>query len=530
MAIGSTSSMVRAQPGWVHWCIPSAADLIFIVLLVLMACTSLSTRLLGDAGIGWHIRTGQLILSTHAIPHTDPFSSSMNRHPWFAWEWLYDLIVGKIEGVAGLNGVVLFTGIIIAAVFAWTFRLMLRRGTNLFLSLILMLLAASAAMIHFQARPHVLSWLFAVAWFYILDRSELRNVGTARSNPASERSLWLLPFLMLLWVNIHGGFLLGFTLLGIYWIGAVVYCLQPHTDRFEDVLRSIRTRRRVRMLTLTGVLCALATLLNPYGIKLHVHIYQYLSNRFFMDHIDEFQSPNFHYVAQKCFAVLLLLTIVAIARRQRGFGFSQILVLLFAVSSGLYSSRNIPVASLLITLIIGPHLSHAIGNFNFLQRMGTIELGLRAHLWPIAAIVITGWIAAHGGYLAQTHVMDARFDPNRFPAAAVDQLATSNLKGPILAPDYWGGYLIYRLYPNVKVVLDDRHDFYGEEFLKAYLKMIHVEPGWQEFLQRNPAQYVLVPKGSALNNILLETPAYRQVYSDNVTAAFEPAMLQKSPR
>jgi hypothetical protein len=88
--------------------------------------------------------------------------------------------------------------------------------------------------------------------------------------------------------------------------------------------------------------------------------------------------------------------------------------------------------------------------------------------------------------------------------------------------------LIYRLYPKAKVVLDDRHDFYGEEFLKSYLKMVHVEPGWQEFLQQNPAQYIFIPKGSALNNILLETPAYRQVYSDKVTAVFEPAMPQNS--
>jgi hypothetical protein len=528
MAIGSTSSMVRAQPGWVEWCIPSAADLIFIALLILMACTALSTRLLGDAGIGWHIRTGQLILSTHTIPHTDPFSSSMNGHPWFAWEWLYDLIVGSIEIVAGLNGVVLFTGIIISAVFAWTFRLLLRRGTNLFLALILMLLAASAAMIHFQARPHVLSWLFTVAWFYILDGSEPRNVGPALSSPAAERSLWLLPVLMLLWVNVHGGFLIGFTLLAVYWLSAVVYCLQPHTDRFEDVLRTIKTAHRVRTLTTTGVLCALATLVNPYGIKLHVHIYQYLSNRFFMDHIDEFQSPNFHYVAQKCFAVLLLLTIVAVAWRRRGFGLTQILVLLFAISSGLYASRNIPVASLLIVLIIGPYLSRVVGSTNRLQRMETIELSSRGHLWPIAAIVVTGWIAAHGGNLAQAHVMDSHFDPNRFPVAALNQLETRDLKGPVLAPDYWGGYLIYRLYPKAKVVLDDRHDFYGEEFLKSYLKMVHVEPGWQEFLQRNPAQYILIPKESALNNILLETPAYRQVYSDKVTAVFEPAMPQNS--
>jgi hypothetical protein len=53
--------------------------------------------------------------------------------------------------------------------FAWTFRLLLRRGTNVLVALMLVLLAASAAMIHFLARPHVVSWLFTVVWFWILE-------------------------------------------------------------------------------------------------------------------------------------------------------------------------------------------------------------------------------------------------------------------------------------------------------------------------------------------------------------------------
>ena len=108
---------------------------------------------------------------------------------------------------------------------------------------------------------------------------------------------------------------------------------------------------------MTGILSGVATFANPYGFKLHVHIYRYLSNRFLMDHIDEFQSPNFHYVAQKCFAGLLLLTLVALAAKKRKVSIIHGLVVLFAVYSGLYASRNIPVSSLLLILVIGPWLS-----------------------------------------------------------------------------------------------------------------------------------------------------------------------------
>ena len=548
MAIGSRSSAADLRPAWARWMLPSVADLIFVALLAVLAWTTLSVRLLGDGGIGWHIRTGQLILATHAIPHVDPFSAAAYSmapgQPWFAWEWLYDVLVGWLEAATGLNGVVLFTSLVIAAVFAWTFRLLLRRGTNVLVALILLLLAVSAGMIHFLARPHVVSWLLTVAWFWILESSGDNPSGSESDSDSGFNSktdlktgrtwlLWLLPLLMLVWVNVHGGFLLGFALLAIYWIGAAWQCLKLKEDRFDDVLRKIRAGRRLRVLTLTGILSALATLVNPYGRQLHVHIYRYLSNRFLMDHIDEFQSPNFHYVAQKCFAGLLLLTLVALAAKRREVGVTHSLVVLFAVYSGLYASRNIPVSALLLILVIGPWLSQAMerlgdrspgtqrfASTRFLQRMESIEVSLRGHLWPVAAIALSCWVVAHGGKLGATPLMDAHFDAKRFPSGAVNYLEKQMIQGPLVSPDYWGGYLIYRLYPRVRMVVDDRHDFYGEEFLKSYLKMVHVEPGWQNFLEQHEARVVLVPKNSALANILAETGGWRATYGDDVAVAF----------
>jgi hypothetical protein len=94
------------------------------------------------------------------------------------------------------------------------------------------------------------------------------------------------------------------------------------------------------------------------------------------------------------------------------------------------------------------------------------------------------------------------------------------VKGPLVSPDDWGGYLIYRLYPRVRMVIDDRHDFYGEEFLKSYLKMMQAEPGWQDFLQQSRAHCVVVPKDSALANLLEETAGWKAIYSDEVATVF----------
>ena len=116
--------------------------------------------------------------------------------------------------------------------------------------------------------------------------------------------------------------------------------------------------------------------------------------------------------------------------------------------------------------------------------------------------------------------MDAHFGAKRFPVAAVNYLEKQNVAGPLVSTDYWGGFLIYRLYPRVRMVVDDRHDFYGEQFLKSYLKMLRVEPGWADFLQQYPARCALVPKDSALASILLESPDWKPIYTDDVAVAF----------
>ncbi len=122
--------------------------------------------------LGWHIRNGEQMLRTHAITRTDSFSVTMGGQTWYAWEWLYDLKIAAIHHWLGLNGVVFFTAVIIALTFSLTLRLSLQHGADLPVAAFLLVLSLGVSMIHLFARPHVLSWLFTVIWFQILDSSE----------------------------------------------------------------------------------------------------------------------------------------------------------------------------------------------------------------------------------------------------------------------------------------------------------------------------------------------------------------------
>jgi len=523
--VSRSSSVEQPRSAWMRVLLPSVGDLIFLAMLATLLCTPLSTKLLGDGGIGWHIRTGQIIAAAHAIPRVDLFSSTMSGRPWFAWEWLYDLAAGQLERAAGLNGVVWLTALTIALVFSWTFRLLVQRGVTLALALVLVLLAVSASMVHFLARPHVMSWLFTLVWFWILDTNELDGLG-ADSGVRQNRKLWFLPLLMLVWVNVHGGFLVGFALVGIYWASAAYTWARLRETRWEDAMVKLRARSRAKQLFIVGVFTLLATFFNPYGWRLYAHIYQYLYNHFLIDHIDEFQSPNFHGVAERCFAALMLIALVALAARVRRVRLSEGLIVLFAVYSGLYAVRNVPVSSLLLVLVagplLGPRMSRLRSPFSaFLTRMKDIELNLDGHFWPIVGTIAAFSIAVNGGNAGSKHLMDAHFGSPRFPVEAVNHLEQDKTWGPILAPDYWGGYLIYRLYPRTRVVVDDRHDFYGEDFLRDYVTIIHAERGWEKFLTEHNVCCVLVPQSSALANILALSKDWKEIYRDDVAVAFD---------
>jgi len=495
------------------------------LLLVAFSTGPLPQKLLGDAGIGWHIRTGELILQTHAVPRVDPFSSPMRGQPWFVWEWLYDAFVGWLERVAGLNGIVFASALVIAGTFALVFRRMVVDGSGLLLAVVLLLLTMLASSVHFLTRPHVVSWLFSLICFELLRDFEVSG---------NVRPLIWLPTIMLVWVNVHGGFLVGLTLIALYLLASVLEALFASSQ--EDRGTALR---RAKMLAIVSLICALASFANPYGYRLHEHIYKYLTNSFLMDHIDEFLSPNFHGLAQKCFALLIILSIATAAMSRRTMAPSELLVIAFAVYSGLYAVRNIPVASLLLVLIIGPRLGRVAASWaretseggrkwvvlcaDFERRMGTLDSSLRGYWLAVAAILLGTWVCVHGGKLGAMQLINASFDPARFPVQAMAWLENQDARAPVFCPDAWGGYVIYRAYPKLKVVIDDRHDLYGSEYLKKYLKVVRVEPGWDQALAETRAERLLLPSHSAVATLLRQLPAWRVDYSDETAAVFERA-------
>jgi hypothetical protein len=426
-----------------------------------------------------------------------------------------------VYGSMGVNGVVWLAALLMSTAFAVLFWQVLVRGTGLPAALLLWLLMLGASSIHVFARPHIVSWLFTLLWFVALERWEQ---GSA---PAWLR--WFFPVSMLLWVNLHAGWLLGMTLLAIYALAAFVESL-----RGSDAIARILSAHRARAMAWTFLASAVATVVNPYDVRLHAHIYRYLSDPYLMNRIAEFRSPDFHGWGQRCFVVILVLVLITAAGNRGKMRVSHWLVVVLSAWAGVYAVRNLPVSAMLLVLIAGPVLWESVAGLaedpgawgpvrrgaawlsGFAARAGTQELQLRGHLWPALGVIVALAICLNGGRVVSRRVIQKEFDATRLPASAVDYLERERSAEPVFGPDQWGGYLIYRLYPRRKVVIDDRHDLYGSARFREYLILMQGEPGWKDVLENWQIRTVVLPTGSTLANLLKQIPRqWQTVYQDN---------------
>jgi len=110
--------------------------------------------------------------------------------------------------------------------------------------------------------------------------------------------------------------------------------------REQDALAAIRAGRRARARLWPGWRRRPATLVNPFGWRLHAHIYRYLGDRYLMDRIDEFKSPNFHGWAERCFAAILMLTLMALASNRNKLRLSHLLVRYWRCMPGLFVAQS----------------------------------------------------------------------------------------------------------------------------------------------------------------------------------------------
>jgi hypothetical protein len=491
----------QAWGAWSRALIPSFSDCFFVALLAwLFICGASGWKaLLGDGDTGWHIRTGQYILAHRAVPTQDLFSYSRPGAPWFAWEWLTDVLYAVLFGMGGLKAIVLFAGALIAVFATVILRYTVWRGANGLLAAFATLLAVGGSSMHFLARPHLFTLLLLPVCLWVVEADRRKNTGW----------VWLLIPVTAVWTNLHGGFLIFLAILGVLVVGSAVEAWLG-MPRWPDV-------RRYSAL-LAG--CSLASLVNPYGTALHVHIYAYLRADWIKELVQEFQAPTFRSEGQLQFEGLLLAGLVVSGLLLRRRLVTEALWLLFLAHSSLISVRHAPLFATVAAPLVACELTvwwtvwvadlRKSSVIRILHQLGTdiAPAFRRTSFWP--AVVILGLVLT-GAPLK----WPIDFPSEMFPIAMVQKNASLLTSSRLLTTDQWGDYIIYRFYPQQKVFVDGRSDFYGETLGREYLHLLQGAYDWREILVRRGFDVALLPTNWPLASLLKQDPSWQVVQDDS---------------
>ena len=493
-----------------------------VVALTFLAIFAMAARVSADTDTWWHVRTGQWIVEHGAVPQTDPFSWTRAGEPWRIPGWVVQVPLYWLFTNFGYAGLNVFTAACVTLTFALVYPTC--SGHPLLRAFVLVL-AATVSGIYWSARPQIVSLVLAAAFALILYRWRGGGHGGVGLAPAQgdhkgHPYVWMLPVLMMVWANAHGGFAIGFILLGLTFAGEALkagwawfnYRRNPQSSNSP-----ITNYQLLSQLALVSVACVIAVALNPAGPEMLLYPFKTVSIGALREFIQEWQSPNFHEIAQQPFLWLLLLTFAAVALSRRPVDVTDLILVCGAAYMGFLAGRNMPLLAVVAPALLTRHLNYLLDD---VRKPGTRQ--------PFAGFPLLNWILlvvfAALALIKTLSVLPARVNEaaiaQTVPVGATDFIRRTQPAGPLFNSYNFGAYLMWAL-PEYPVYVDGRTDLYDDAFLRQYLHIAFGRPGWEAALREQGVRLVLIEADSLLGDRLTESAAWRELYRDEVAAVFE---------
>ncbi len=487
------SSSRRFHPG-----IPAIA---FIIWWIVASVVFPDRMLNADGDMLRHIGHGNWMLEHGRLITEDRFSFTRGGQPFTAFEYGSQLTLALVHKSAGLAGVAIFAGLLIATAYALLARFLLSRGVDAFLAYLVSVAAALLGAVHWAARPHLFTLLgVMLVWHFLEDGPERRVSGWRR--------YLAVGLLFALWANFHGGFIVGLALFAIYFAGSVAEMFAAEGDS--------RANWRTRALDYFGLgaVATLGTFLTPHGWRLQQHILGIFGpeSKFLLDNTQEFLSPDFHSLVGKLLLLGILGAVVTMALSRERPDFRRLLLVLAMIHFALDARRNIQLFGATVFPALALQYDCAWRQLRLGRRVREVfdRDAKVAVTWPYigAMLLLFGIVAAGRGRVARVQVVPNTLSGDEFPVALVARARAEHREGRLFHDFGWGGYLVYA-WPEQKVFIDGGTDFYGSELMRTYMDITDLRPFWRDSLARWEIDRVLLPTRSALAHELLREPGWR---------------------
>ncbi len=445
-----------------------------ILLIVLIPAIQPVT----DPDFWWHLTTGKWILAHHSVPRHDLYTWTVSDHRWITHEWVSEAALAALFQLGRLPLVSVALGLVTGLGFLLIWLAIDRRVNFVIAGLTLALGVAAANPIWGPRVQMVTFTLAALTYLWIQQFCEGRG-----------RALYALPVLMVAWANLHGGFVVAYVFLGVTFAAELLKRALRHTDALPAA--------RLKHLALIGVGSVAAAVINPnlWDIYLYAAGTQLsgVQQRF----IVEWASPNFHLWELRIFEAMLFLIVggLALARRVN---LRQFLLLVAGLGLALQSVRHLALFVVVAVPALADYLQQAWERIGpRLRRYPTPANAVTFAVNALALLLVVGVVAvASASALVQR--VDGKLVARDFPVRAASFLRDHPPPGHMLNQYGWGGYLIYRLYPDQPVFVFGDAAVTGDRLLEDYAHIVFLSPDQPDLLDRYGINWVIFPSRDAL--------------------------------
>lgn len=463
-----------------------------------------------DPDFYWHIKTGEYLLSSWPLPRSDVFTYTHSGSPGVLSEWLAQIVLYRVFDTTGYFG----TAVLVAALCAfcgWLVYLSCRRQMDNPVHAMIVALACSLFLVTAAPRPYLFTFaFFAATLFVLLEFKYARR----------DCLLALLPVILLLWANTHGGFFLGLVLIFLFagseWLKRGL--------QSEGALETARLAK----LGLWSVAAMVITLATPEFFRAWWYFFWGTLISSDPKTINEWQSPSFHVPITQGFLALVLIFFAIQAWAKRKPDLTEIVVPLVFIASAFVSVRNLSLAA----IALAPFLAMNLGRLPWLRgdRALVLERGTASSHGAVEPRTLTGgqeqfinWallivagLALALSYPAQEKKQMAAV-ATYMPVGAADFIVANGIRGNMFNTYHYGGYLIFRLYPEQKVFIYGKSVIYKDDpddFLGIHNDIQQGRPNWKALFDRYDIEYVVCVSNAAIRQLLLEEGRFKLVFDD----------------
>ncbi len=415
----------------------------------------------------WHIKVGELILKTHTWPTHDIYSFTAHGSPWIAYEWLGEVIMALAWRAGNLQGLAVLMMALASVITLALLYLAYLGGRNVKSAFAACAVLLPLAAISWTLRPQLLGYFFLIVTLIVLRRFRL----------GFRKGIWFLPLIFLLWTNAHGTFVLGYGVLGIYWLSGL--------KEFQagGLYSQLWTPRERRQLELIALLCLVASVMTPYGTRLAAYPLEMAGSQpMIIQVIQEWQPLALASSYGKLFLLMILAFWMFVITWRVRIRLEDMALLLVATAGTIIHARFMllfvpvfaPVLAELITPWFPPYSEakdHPVLNF------------------ALVALIMAGIVEFFPSNARLQNQLDGEM-----PGQAVEFLRARPAMSPTFNYFFWGGYLIMNRRPSERVFIDGRLDIYEYSgVLDDYMSIMSLKPDLEDLLRKYHLRSCLIP-------------------------------------